>query len=371
MNTASGVVSSGPSVSVTVTVDGVGGVGAPEASTEAGMSATGVTVTVTSTSTTVTNTRTVTAAQVLSLASVASSIEESTPGVFVSEPACDCVPATVTLTVTETASPAPAAQMDPTSKPRAPFTTLIIPDLYSKWAKPTQSVFSVHALSVTEETTTVTEEVIETVTETASDANIADKQIPVTTAKSGNELTPAGGSDRTVTVTVFEQPTVIITSTMIADNEMPSSRATPKNSADVPTQPCASENVTAPANPRATVTLSKIVTETYTTTVDGSASLMIGVKTVFTTEVVGVEETVFATGTVGAFSNTVASLMTITVQPAPEVTQPAPEATQAAPTNAASPVTNLEGSFSTQGKRADAIITGCVVVFVTTVLCML
>lgn len=344
MNTASGVVPSGPSPIITVTVDGVGDVGVPEASTEADVSAADFTVTVTSISTTITNTRTVIASEVLSAASV--STEESNPGDFVSDSTGECAPTTFTLTVTETASPATAVQVSTTANNKAPFTTLIISDLYSKGAKPTQPV-------------------------TASDTNIADKKIPATTAQSGGEFTTAGGNDRTVTVTVFEQPTVFITSTMIANSEMPSP-TTPTDTADIPSHPCASENITDAASPRSTVTLSKVVTETYTTTVDGSASLMTGIKTVFTTEVVGVEETDFATGTVGALSNTVASLMTITVQPAPETTQPAPEAIQAAPDSGTSPTAIPKGSAPTQGKRtAGAIITGCVVVLVTTVLCML
>lgn len=353
VNTASGAVPSGPSPTVTLTVDGVGGFGASEVSTEAGVSAADATVTVTNTFTTVTNTRTVTASEILSAASVASSTEESTSGVFVSDSTGDCAPTTVTLTVTGAASPATAAQVNATAHNKAPFTTLIISDLHSNGAKPTQSV-------------------------TASDTNIADKEIPATTAQSGGEFTSAGGSDRTVTVTVFEQPTVFITSTMIADSKMPSP-AIPTDTADIPSHPCASENITDAASPRSTVTLSKIITETYTTTVDGSASLMTGVKTVFSTEVVGVEETVFATGTAGALSNTVASLVTITVQPGPEATQPAPEATQpvpdatqAAPDSETSPTAIPTGSASTQGKRtAGAIITGCVVILVATVLCML
>src|SRR5690606_30248369 len=115
------------------------------------------------TSTTVTNTRTVTASQPLSVASVAPSTAESTSGASITDSASDCALTTVTLTVIETANPTTAAQIDSTTKHEVPFTTLIIPDLYSKGEKPTQSV-SVHALNVTEETTTVTAEVTETVT---------------------------------------------------------------------------------------------------------------------------------------------------------------------------------------------------------------
>lgn len=371
MNTTSGALPSGPFPTATVTVDGVGDFGSTEPSTEAGVSAADVTVTVTSTSTTVTNTRTVTASQVLSVASVAPSTGESTPSVFVTDSAGNCAPTTVTLTVAETVNPATAAQVNSTAKHEAPFTTLIIPDLYSKGEKPTQSVFSAHALNVTEETTTVTAEVTETVTVTASDTNIVNKEIPATTAQSDGELTSAGGSDSTVTVTVFEQPTVIITSTMIGDSETPSP-AISTNTAGILSHSCASGNITEATSPRATVTLFKVVNETYTTTVDGSASLVTGVKTILTTEVVGVGKTVFATGTIAALSNTVASLMTVTVQPAPEVTQPAPEATQASPGDGTSPAAIPEESSSTQGKRAfGAVIIGCIVVLATTVLCML
>lgn len=296
VNTATGAVPSVPSPSATLTVNGVGAVGATEASTEASTEvglAANATVTITSTSTTITNTRTVTQAEVFSAAAVASSSGASSTPVFFSKPASDCAPATVTLTVTKTAGGAPSAQITSTSKAVTPFTTLIIPDLYSKGVRGGQSTLSSQALNGTTQTAAIQE-----ATETAAD---------------GNNLT--------TTVTVFEQPTVIVTSTMVVDDEMSSSPAIPTGQIDVDNSPCVSKNVTAAA-----------------------------------------------TGTVGALNKTMTALETITVQPA---NPPSPEPTQTASSNGTSPVIVSEGAPSKQGKRAGSIVSGCLVMVAATILCML
>lgn len=321
MNTATSVLSSSPSPSLTITVNGVD---VPEASSEVGAPAVNATVTITSTSITVTNTRTVTQVAEVTADDVESSSEGSSTGVIVAEASDDCVPATVTLTVTKDAGNGLSAQAVSTSKAVAPFTTLVIPDLYSKVVKVGQSSASTLALNATTETVAIQE---------ASE-------------------TPAAGNNATATVTVFEQPTVMVTSTKMLD--------------DIP---CMSENVTADAAPSvATVTLSKIITETYTTTLGGGAAVTTGVRTILETEVVGVEKTVFASGTVGVLNNTSTALKTVTVQPAPSV----PEATETAASNGTSPVIISEGNPSKHGKGNGGGFGGCVLMVVaTTIACML
>lgn len=316
MNTATGVPPSSPSPSLTLTVNGIDHA---EPSSEAGASVVNATVTVTSTSTTVTNTRTV-QAEDFTADAVESSSEGGNTGVIVIEPTDDCVPATVTLTVTKDDGNAPSAQTRSTSEAVTPLTTLVIPDLYSKDPKIGQSSQSTAALNATTETAVIQE---------ASE-----------TPTASNNLT---------TVTVFERPTVMVTSTEI-DNS-----------------PCMSENVTANGVPMATVTLSKVVTETYSTTLGGGAARTTGVRTVFETEVVGVETTVIASGTVGVFNNTSTALKTITVQPASAT----PEATESAASNGTSPVIS-EGTRLKLGKRGGGGTSGCVVMVVAAaIFCML
>ncbi|SPO02846.1 uncharacterized protein DNG_05522 [Cephalotrichum gorgonifer] len=309
MNTASGAVPSDSPSS--------GYFSAAQVSTEVNVSAAivNITTTVTSTSTTVTNTRTITPSGFVTVDSVASSSGGVGSDESVSTPASDCVPATVTLTVTETVVPDSSAQVDPNIKTGTnavvPFTTIVIPDLYSKIVQVGQP--------------------------------------------SAAAVTPNSTAEAT-TVTIFEQPVVILTSTVTAEAEASSFTTSVTG---MGTEHCASENVTAAAAPSlVTVTLSKVVTEIYTTTLDGSETLMTEVNTVFATEVIGVEETVYATNTIQALNATMTPHTTITVQPAnPVVTQQAPSSSDSAP------VVVSEGSLE-QGKRGGSSVTGCVVMVV-------
>lgn len=337
MSTTTSAIFSDTSSSVTLTANGVD---TADASSEVGAAAVNATVTITSTSTTVTNTRTITETAAFHADAMTSSSEESGTGVVVSEPAEDCVPATVTVTVTRIIGGGASAQTASTSKAVTPFTTLIIPDLYSKEVKVGQLPSSSPLLNATTETAVIQE---------ASE-------------------TPATGNNLTTTITVFERPTVILTSTKILDEEMSSDSALPTGPVNKDGSPCMSENVTAGAPSMATVTLSKVITQTYTTTLGGSATLTTEVHTVFETEVVGVEKTVFVSGTVGALNNTSTALKTITVQPA---NPPAPEATETAASNGTLPVIVSEGTTSKLGNRGGGSIGGCVVMVVAIVLCML
>lgn len=323
MNTATGATASVPSPAVTVTVVGSGDSDAAEASTGVAMAAANATVTITST---YTDTHTITQSEIGPAAIVTASSESSFE-VIASESANDCVPATVTLTITETVGSALSPQEISSPKEMTPLTTVVISELYSQGAEGGQTVLDSYAHSASMETG-VTQEAV-----------------------------------GTTTTTLFERPTVVITSTRFADIEMPSSLLTSTVSADTDHAPCEDDTAAVPPN-MVTVSFSKVITEMFVTTLDGSEALTSDVYTTSTTEVVTVEKTMFATGTAKVLNqnSTSTALKTITLLPA---NTPTPEETQAASSNGTSSVIASEGIHLKQ-----SAVAGCAVVVVAAILCM-
>ena len=288
------------------------------------MAAVNATVTITST---YTDTHTITQSEIAPAAIVTASSESSTEAIA-SESANDCVPATVTLTITETVGSALSPQEISSPKEMTPLTTVVISELYSQGAEGGQTVLDSYAHSASMETGVIQD---------------------------------AAG---TTTTTLFERPTVVITSTRFADIEMPSSLLTSTVSADTNHAPC--EDDTAAISPNmVTVSFSKVITEMFVTTLDGSDALTSDVYTTSTTEVVTVEKTMFATGTAKVLNqnSTSTALKTITLLPA---NTPTPEETQAASSNGTSSVIASEGIHLKQ-----SAVASCAVVVAVAILCTL